>query len=40
MTGDHRFEEVFEAGTGKEEASNMCEVLDKVEARGEARGKV
>ncbi len=39
MTGDHRFEGVFEAGTRKGEASNMCEVLDKVEARGEARGE-
>ena len=38
MTGDHRFEEAFEAGTGKGEASNMCEVLDKVEARGRAIG--
>ena len=34
MTGDHRFEEAFEAGTGKGAESNMCEVLDRVEARG------
>ena len=39
MTGDHRFEEAFEAGTGKGEASSMCEVLDKIVARGEARGE-
>ena len=37
MTGDHRFEEVFASGTegGPE---NMCEVLDRIESRGEARG--
>ena len=39
MTGDHRFEEVFVNGTEKGEAMNMCEVLDKVEARGEAMGE-
>ncbi len=38
MTGDHRFEEVFVNGTEKGEAMNMCEVLDKVEARGVAKG--
>ncbi len=39
MTGDHRFEEVLEDGTKTGEAKNMCEVLDKVEARGVARGE-
>ncbi len=35
MTGDTRFEEVYrEEGSG----TNMCEYLDKLEARGEARG--
>ena len=40
MTGDHRFEEVFVNGTEKGEAMNMCEVLDKVEARGEERERI
>ena len=39
MTGDHRFEEAFEDSTGKGEIRSMCEVLDKVEARGEIRGE-
>ena len=36
MTGDHRFEEVFASGTegGPE---NMCEVLDRIEKRGEEK---
>ena len=42
MTGDRRFEEAFEKDDVKGGARNMCEVLDKVEARGisigEARG--
>lgn len=40
MTGDHRFEEAFEAGAEKGEASNMCEVLDKVEARGKEKANI
>ena len=34
MTGDPRFEEVQRRG----EVNNMCEVLDRVEQRGEQRG--
>lgn len=37
LSGDNRFEEVCqEEGSG----TNMCEVLDRVEARGEARGVI
>ena len=39
MTGDHRFEDAFEDSAGKGEIRNMCEALDKIEARGEARGE-
>lgn len=37
MTNDHRFEEAYNTDIDhqKGEASNMCEVLDKVENRGE-----
>lgn len=36
LSGDNRFEEVCqEEGSG----TNMCEVLDRVEARGETRGE-
>lgn len=35
MTGDTRFEEVYQEGA---EGKNMCEFLDRLEARGEARG--
>ena len=40
MTGDHRFEEAFEDGAGKGEAKNMCEVLDKIVARGEEKERI
>ena len=37
MTEDTRFEEAYqEGGSG----TNMCEFLDRLEARGEARGEV
>lgn len=39
MTGDHRFEEVLQESRQKGVPTNMCEVLDRVEARGEARGE-
>ena len=35
LTQDERFVEVMEGG----KPENMCDVLDRVEARGEARGK-
>ena len=38
ITQDDRFTEMAEMEGGKPE--NMCEVLDRAEARGEARGKV
>ena len=37
ITQDDRFTEMAEMEGGKPE--NMCEVLDRAEARGEARGK-
>ena len=37
LTQDHRFEDVANEQQ-KGAASSMCEILDKVEARGEARG--
>ena len=42
MTNDHRFEEAYNTNTDgrKGDARNMCEVLDKVENRGIAKGKV
>lgn len=40
MTGDHRFEVALNDDvTGQGGVQNMCEVLDRVEARGEARGE-
>ena len=40
MTGDRRFEEAWSDNkTGQGGVQNMCEVLDRVEARGEARGR-
>ena len=38
LTGDNRFEEVLNE-SGKGDIKKMCEVLDRVEARGEARGR-
>ena len=38
LTGDSRFEEVL-SEPGKGDVKKMCEVLDRVEARGEARGR-
>ena len=37
MTGDNRFEETVSELKGKEKV-NMCEVLDRVEARGIEKG--
>lgn len=37
MTGDNRFEETINDLKGKEKI-NMCEVLDRVEARGIEKG--
>ena len=39
MTGDNRFEETINELKGKENV-NMCEVLDRVEARGVERGRL
>ena len=39
MTGDNRFEETINDFKGKEKV-NMCEVLDRVEARGIEKGRV
>ena len=41
MTNDHRFEDAYNMDNDhqKGEASNMCEVLDKVENRGKAEGE-
>ncbi len=39
MTGDNRFEETVSDLKGKEKV-NMCEVLDRVEARGIEKGKL
>ena len=39
MTGDYRFEDVLNDPDGPEGGINtMCDVLDRVEARGEAKG--
>ena len=38
LTNDHRFADTL-TGEG-EKPNNMCEVLDRVEARGEARGRI
>ena len=42
MTNDNRFEEAYNTTTDSKKggARNMCEVLDKVENRGIAKGKV
>ena len=37
LTGDHRFEEMIDSEGGT--PNNMCEVLDRAEARGEIRGR-
>ena len=37
LSGDSRFEEVNQ---GERSETNMCEFLDRVEARGEARGVI
>ena len=39
MTGDNRFEETINDFKGKEKV-NMCEVLDRVEARGIEKGRL
>ena len=42
MTDDSRFEDVLNKGDGAESEGgihNMCEVLDRVEARGKAKGE-
>ena len=39
LTNDKRYAEYVEANSMKREAVNMCEVLDRVEARGEKRGE-
>ena len=39
MTGDNRFEETVNELKGKENV-NMCEVLDRVEARGVEKGRI
>ncbi len=38
MTDDIRFKEVWDSS--KEEVNTMCSVLDEIESRGEARGKI
>ena len=38
LTGDNRYAEVGQDFAAEEEATDMCTVLDEVEARGEARG--
>ena len=42
MTKDRRFEEVITQSEGSHQGgvNNMCEFLDRVEARGEARGEI
>ena len=39
MTGDNRFEETINELKGRENV-NMCEVLDRVEARGVEKGRI
>mgnify|MGYP007079222868 FL=1 len=41
MTNDHRFEEVYNEASDaqKGEMRNMCEILDKIENRGIAKGR-
>ena len=40
MTNDHRFEDVYNEASDaqKGEMRNMCEILDKIENRGIAKG--
>ena len=38
MTGDHRYEEVFNERLMKKGSVNMCQVLDQVENRGMEKG--
>ena len=38
MTRDHRFEEVYNESQREGGIENMCQVLDRIEQRGEARG--
>ena len=38
LTKDNRFEEIQREAKG--DVENMCEVLDKAEARGEVKGEV
>ena len=39
LTQDDKYVEIYRELSHEKEEFNMCEVLDKVEARGEARGK-
>ena len=39
LTQDNKYVKISSELFQEKEAVNMCEVLDKVEARGEARGK-
>lgn len=38
MTKDHRFEDVYNDSVEEGGVQNMCEILDRVEQRGERRG--
>jgi len=40
MSKDYRFEEIFNGTISTEEETNMCELLDQIEAKGEAIGKI
>lgn len=40
LTNDSRFEDVQRSLLPEGGANNMCEVLDRAEAKGEARGKI
>ena len=39
MTRDHRFEEVYNESIAEGGVQNMCDVLERVERRGELRGE-
>ena len=39
LTNDNRFEEAANAVVEGDEVNNMCDVLDRVEKRGELRGE-
>ena len=39
MTKDHRFEEAYNGSVEEGGVQNMCDVLDRVEMRGEKRGE-